>query len=101
MVEEQNRHRQNGAQTNRLSDKIDATRQSFSLTGAIDRFENRHAVIRLDDGQELNWPDRCLPPDAKEGSTIQLIISTEKTIEAEREKIAKNILREIIKSDET
>ena len=70
------------------------------LTGVIDRLENKFAVIRTDDGQTLNWPIDKLPEATAEGEAIHLIISNFKSEEQEREKIAKAILNDILKTDE-
>lgn len=64
--------------------------------GVIDRFEGKMAVIRLDDGQEINWPREGLSPDLKEGSVVRVFVGASLTEEEERAKIAKSLLNEIL-----
>jgi hypothetical protein len=75
--------------------------KQYFIKAVIDRFEGKQAVIRTDDGHELIWPVTNLPDEAKEGTSIRLILSTSKTDEEEREKIAKSLLNEILKKDKT
>lgn len=65
--------------------------------GVIDRFEGDRAVIRLDDGQNIIWPVSDLPEGLAEGAAVRLVLYTSETDEAEREKLAKTILNEILK----
>ncbi len=67
------------------------------LEGTIDRFEGDLAVIKLNDGQTLNWPKKMLPKETKEGGVIHLSLITSETNTKEREKIAKSILNELLK----
>lgn len=71
----------------------------FFLTGVIDRIEEKQAIIRLEDKQELYWPLSRLPKEVKEGTALRLVLTTSQTDEEEREKLAKTILKEILKSD--
>jgi len=66
------------------------------LKATVDRFEENLAVIRTEDGQEILWPKKDLPEDAKEGSAVRLNISTSKSDEEERAKLAKTLLNEIL-----
>jgi hypothetical protein len=72
------------------------------LKAVIDRFEGESAVIKLEDGQEIIWPKKDLPEDAKEGSALRLSVSTSQSDEEERTKLAKTLLNEILqpKKDE-
>ncbi len=67
-----------------------------AVGGVIDRFEGQAAVIKLDDGQLLNWPRPKLSAGMKEGSAVRLFISTSLTEDQERAKIAKSLLNEIL-----
>jgi hypothetical protein len=71
-----------------------------NLTGVIDRMEGERAVIRLDDGQEIVWPKEKLSEGLGEGSSVKLIVLSDKDLENNRQEVAKNILKEIFKSDE-
>ena len=67
------------------------------LGGVIDRFEGSFAVVKLDDGQNLNWPKKYLPAGAAAGEVVKLKLLTEIGAEAERQELAKSILNEILK----
>lgn len=67
------------------------------IKAAIDRFEGNYAVIKTEDNQEILWPIKNLSEDAKEGAAVRLILSTNKTDEEERTKLAKNLLNEILR----
>ena len=73
-------------------------KQKFMLA-IVDRIEGNKAVLKLDDGQSLNWPVNNLPSDVIEGSQIKLVIFSNKIEEEEREKIAKAVLNEILKTE--
>ena len=73
--------------------------QTF-ISGAIDRFEGKTAIIKTEDGQEIIWPIKNLPDETAEGSAVRLLLSTKKTDEEEREKLAKNMLNQILKTDD-
>lgn len=68
------------------------------LKAAIDRIEGESAVIKTENGQELIWPKDNLPADAREGTAIRLNLSTSKTDEEERAKLAKTLLNEILQN---
>ena len=70
------------------------------IKAVIDRFENRKAVLKTDDGQELLWPIKNLPDDVQEGTVVRIVIKTNQTDQEEREKIAKTLLNEILKTNE-
>ena len=72
------------------------------LKAAIDRIEGEFAILKTEDNQEILWPIKNLSEDAKEGTAVRLILSTSKTDEEERTKLAKTMLNEIlqIKKDE-
>jgi transcription elongation factor len=67
------------------------------LKAIIDRFENKIAIIKTQDGQELHWPIKNLPDDCQQGSALRIILSTSQTDQQEREKIAKTILNQLLK----
>lgn len=69
------------------------------LEGVIDRLEGEKAVIKIQDGQELLWPLNNLPTGLKEGSAVKIYLSDLATEEIKQENLAKNILRQILKSD--
>jgi len=71
-------------------------KQNFQK-GVIDRFEGDKTVIKLDDGQQVIWPASDLPEGLTEGDNLRLVILTAEHEGEERERIAKQILNEILK----
>ena len=80
-------------------DTSTSAKEHFSLTGTIEKFESKDAIIALADGQQLIWPIKNLPEDAAVNSQVTLFLSTAKTEQVELEKIAKRVLNTILKSD--
>ncbi|OGF21151.1 hypothetical protein A2257_01425 [Candidatus Falkowbacteria bacterium RIFOXYA2_FULL_38_12] len=70
------------------------------IKATIDRIEECFAVLRTDDTQEILWPLKSLPKEAKEGMAVRLILSTDENEEEERKKIAKTLLNEILQNSE-
>ena len=85
-------------QAEQSSDKAEG--QTREIKGVIDRFEGKFAIIAFDDGQSLKWPIKNLPEDSEEGMAVRLKLSTSRTETEEREKIAKTLLNEILKTNE-
>ena len=80
-------------------DNINQSADIFSLEGTVEKFEDKMAVIKIMGGQELRWPIKQLPEDIEVGSSLRLTLSTAKTMNEEREKIAKTILNQILKTN--
>ena len=76
------------------------TINNFFIIATIDRFEGDKAVIKTDDGQEIIWPIDKLPDGANEGQIVKLFVGASKNEEKKREKIAKTILNNILKTDD-
>jgi len=72
----------------------------YSVKAVIDRFEGVFGVLKLDDGQEMNWPIKNLPDGIKEGQALRLSVSTSQTEQEEREKAAKALLNEILNNNQ-
>ena len=72
---------------------------SNHLEGFIDRFEEQYAVVRLSDGQEIDWPLQNLPEDIAEGEAIRIYIKENGEKEEENAGRAKEILNEILKKN--
>ena len=72
----------------------------YFVRGVVDRIEGDKAIIRLDDGQEIAWSKGNLPPDACEGSAVRVLVTTAQEDTAERIRIAKALLNEILGSGE-
>ena len=71
---------------------------AFSVSGVVEKFEDKNAVIILADGQRIFWPIKNLPDDTQAGSPVRLLLSTAKTQQAELEKLAKTVLNRILKT---
>ena len=76
-----------------------AEKESYFVHATVDRFEGRYAILETDDKHEIRWPIKNLPDDVKEGSLVRLAILTSKTEQAEREKLAKTLLNDILKGE--
>ncbi len=50
----------------------------------IDRFEENHAVVVLEDGTTVNMAKILLPPDVKEGDVIEIHKNEEETLVRKR-----------------
>lgn len=68
----------------------------MSITATIDRFEANLAVVRLDDGQEINIPKSELPSDAGEGARLVLNFGHEVEDEALRAERARQLLSDLL-----
>ena len=69
-----------------------------SLNFIVDRFEGQMAVLRGDEGLELRYPKKHMPKEAREGSTVVVSVDTLESDRSQREKTAKELLREILKA---
>lgn len=72
-------------------------KQAFSAI--IDRLEEDKAVLKFTDGQSLVVPIEVLPEGVGEGSVLHFSFSQDKAGEEERQKLAKEMLNEILKRD--
>ena len=70
-----------------------------SISATLDRIENEVAVLKCDDGQDLNWPVDNLPAGLMEGDRVKLVLFTTASEKLEREELAKKILNELLKTD--
>ena len=70
---------------------------SFYLKATIEGFEDKNAIIRFEDGQVIRWPQKNLPDDCIQGNIIRIILKTTEDDSVEREKIAKEILNQLLK----
>ena len=74
--------------------KIDKYEQS----AVIEKFEDKLAVLVLEDDQKINWPIKDLPEDVKQGSKVRISISSSTSKEEERKKLAKELINEILQN---
>ncbi len=68
----------------------------MSISATIDRFEDKLAVLRLDDGQELVLPVVNLPSGVREGSRLILEVMTAEEDEAKRVERARQLLNDLL-----
>jgi len=69
------------------------------LSAKIDRIEGDFVILKTDDNQEISWSKDNLPPNAKEGTKLSLELKSENQAKESQEKLAKEILNEILKRD--
>lgn len=72
---------------------------SHFLKGVIIGFEQKSAIINMEDGQKILWPINNLPKKCEKETPIRLVLKTSLSDEEEREEIAKTVLNKILKTD--
>ena len=60
-----------------------------SYQGTVDRFEEKLAVIKLDDGTEVLWPIKNLDDKITAGSKVKISVSNNLDEQEEKEAMAK------------
>lgn len=63
----------------------------------IDRFEGDFAIVELSDETLVNIPKSAIPPDAKEGSVIDVTVDKDST--AARTKKINNLMGDLFKQN--
>lgn len=66
------------------------------IKGALDRFENKLAVIKTESGAEILWPISELPEELNAGSAVLLTLSNQADQEEQRQALAQAMLNEIL-----
>ncbi|MFA5069664.1 MAG: hypothetical protein WC528_00025 [Patescibacteria group bacterium] len=72
--------------------------KSYFMRAKVVQFEDKAAQLVFPDGQTINWPIKNLPDDIKEGDETRLVFSSAASEVEEREKIAKEILNQLLKA---
>jgi hypothetical protein len=72
----------------------------YSQEFTIDRIEGDQAVLRNQAGDEWLWPKTELPADAVGGKIVYLKMITNPAKSVDTQKMAKDILNEILNKDE-
>ena len=72
--------------------------QNFEVT--IDRIEGNKAILKLENNETIIWPKNNLPPNSKEGSVYFITLKDLKEKEGSNKELAKNILNEILDTDD-
>lgn len=68
----------------------------FTVWAKILEISGDQAVFKLPDGQTIKWEVSLMPPDAKAGDKIRIIIHDKETDEEERKRLARTLLNEIV-----
>lgn len=68
----------------------------YYLKVKLKKFEGKFAVLETEDKQKVNWPIKNLPDDIQEGIDIRLKVSTSKTDQEDRGKIARMVINNIL-----
>lgn len=68
----------------------------YDLKVKLKKFEGKFAVLETEDNQKVNWPIKNLPDDIQEGTGMRLIVSTSKTDQEDKEKIARIVINNIL-----
>lgn len=68
------------------------------IQATIDRFEDNKVVLRTDDSHDIIWPKSHLKEGLKEGDRVTLTISNNAKASEVKEKLAKDMLNNILKS---
>lgn len=66
----------------------------------IDRFESDQAVLKTEDNTAIIWPKEKLPKNINAGSVLLFTITNDAKDEEDSKKLAKDILNEILKTDD-
>ena len=67
------------------------------LEATIDRFEDDYEVVKLEDGQTIDWPVQNLPEDLAEGDAIKIYIGERREETEDMAEKARAILKELLK----
>lgn len=62
----------------------------------IDRFEGGKAVLKTENNDEIIWPKKILPEQARESMVLNFNIQNNLQAEKEKKELAKDILNEIL-----
>ncbi len=72
-----------------------------ALHATIESIKEDVIVLKLADGQTFRWPRTQASPTVQVGDVMHLFVFPEGETESERQRIAKEVLNEILKGDET
>lgn len=66
------------------------------IKATLDRFEGDKAVLITESGDSIIWPKKSMPPETKEGEGLIIAITGDIQKDKDSQKLAKDILNEII-----
>jgi len=73
----------------------------YIISGIIDRFEDKLAVIKTTEDTEILWPIKNLPDDLLAGDSVTITLSNDKDGTQDKTELAKNMLNDILNVQET
>ncbi len=68
------------------------------LDATISGFAGTMAVVETPDHQKILWPIKNLPDDAKEGTAVQLVLTTPLTRTADERRMARVMINTLLSS---
>ncbi|MFH1207711.1 MAG: DUF3006 domain-containing protein [Patescibacteria group bacterium] len=68
----------------------------YSVATTVKRFEGKFAVLETSDRQSVRWPIKNLPDDVQEGASVRLLLSSAKTDQETREKLARTVINSLL-----
>lgn len=73
----------------------------INLEVIIDRIVQSYAILlpQPDEEEEIHWPAKYLPEDAREGSLIKITLDVDHTKTRDRKKRAKNLIQKLKNRD--
>jgi len=72
-------------------------KEKYYLEAKLEAFQESNVLLRTENGLEFLWPIRNLPEGLKIGDKVRLSVSSEKSAEEERKKIAKEVLNQLLR----
>jgi len=69
------------------------------LKGIIDRTEGDFLVIKFSGDQEIYWPKKNIDFNFSDGEAVNLILTKDEPATVDKEKQAKNLLRQVFQSN--
>jgi len=72
--------------------------REYHLKAIVKKFEGKFVMLETEDKQMVRWLIKDLPDDVHEGTAVRLLLSTAKTDEAARTKLAQTVVNEILNS---
>lgn len=69
------------------------------MEALIDRIEEKYAILKLANHQELKWPVEMLPSDYKVGMRVWLKLDSQPLLKVNANQSSKDLLNEILKED--
>ena len=74
-----------------------AEEHGYHLEAIVRGFDGTFAVLETADVQTVLWPIKQLPDDISIGMQVRILVSTEKSEEIEREKLAREVINSLLR----